>query len=563
MPTGTRYGIDVGNILSQASNIKTARLNRERNELALEKTKAGIKLRERDLKRRSDALVDESAQGEGEGMFPIADEMPQEEVNRLQALAPDVAKDIAKTQQASKQTEALKRMYMAKGETEEDATFKSQLDVKDVIDFEKQYVDKDEANQALIRDNIAQKGQMIQSILEQAQTNPQQANQMFVNFRMDNLKTVNELRKAGKNAEADQMEKGLKRLPETLITPDGKFNAGFLTMSLAKLDSMLTTAESYTTGQEEEQKQANKLALEREKQKKPKKAGTQREFQQLMGLLEKETDPKKKKMIQARLDKLSQPEMTSLLINQQTVKNTQRDFATKIGLDDPYKLSTVDTREWTEEQQAEGNQVASVIIKGLGANAKLAEKKMGEYGALSDQMQNAISSYENVGNFRLADETTKAYFSNYFGLSEKELASTEAAQAFQSMLNIKIKADSGSAVSGQEMVRNTLETASPYMTKEKILLGIRNVAKRYKGELKTLKKVMGPIAFNLKYGSVLKNYEDIADAAKETSVKKGDKLAELRKGKQTSRQAKFAQIKAQRPSATDAQINNYLTSKGY
>ena len=41
-------------------------------------------------------------------------------------------------------------------------------------------------------------------------------------------------------------------------------------------------------------------------------------------------------------------------------------------------------------------------------------------------------------------------------------------------------------------------------------IGIKNVAKRYIGELTSLKRVMGPVSFNLKYGAVLSNYKDIA-----------------------------------------------------
>jgi hypothetical protein len=563
MPVANRFGINLGEIQTQASNIKTAKLSREKNQLAVDRTKAGIKLRERALGKKSNALIDESAQGEGEGIFPTAEELPQEEVNRLQALAPDVAKDIAKTQQVAAQTEALKRMYMAKGETEDDATYKSNLDVQDVADFEKIYTTKDKANQAQIRDNIAQQGRLIQSVLEIAQQNPQQANKMFLDYRTDNLKAINELRKNGKNEEADQMEKGLKRLPETLITPDGKFNAGFLTMSLAKLNSMLTTAESYTESQSEAQKQANKLALEREKQKAPSTRGTKKEFQQLMDALDKEKDPKKRKMIQSRLTKLSQPSMQSDEVKRQTANRIRGEFATKVNVENPFALATVDTRSWTPEQRAEANTVASQLVRATGQDMKTVNKKIATYGAMLEQSKNAIESYSEVGEFRLLDETTKKYFSNYFGLSEEELESTEAAQAFQSLQNISIKADSGSAVSAQEMVRKTLEVATPTMTKSRILMGIKNLAKRNIGELKGLKSVMGDVAFNLKYGHILRNYEEIASASKETSVKKGDKLAELRKGKQTPRQTKYDQIKAQRPNATDTQINNYLTSKGY
>lgn len=548
MPVANRYGLDVGNILSQASNIKTARLNRDANELALKEKQAGIKLRE-------DYLDEQTG--------ITKDEIPIDEKNRLMALAPDVAKDIQKNQQLASQQESLKKMYMSKGEPEEIAAYKSQLDVKDVMDFEKLYANKDKENQAQIRDNIAQQGRMIQSVLETAQNNPQQANQMYMNYKADSLKTINELRKNGRNKEADELETRMKRLPESLITPDGKFNAGFLTMSLAKLNSMLTTAESYQQQQQENMKQKNALALEKERQKRPSQRGTKKEFQQLLEQYNNPNTPQADKdMIKARLTKLSQSDMSSLKINIDTVNQAQTALASDLGLDSPYKLSTIDTRKLTPEQQAQANQTASIIVKGLGANAKQAEKKMGEFGAASEQMQNALAKYENVGNFRAVDEATKEYFSNYFGLSEKELESTEAAQAFQSLLNIKIKADSGSAVSGQEMVRNTLETATPYMSKDKIVSGIKNIARRYIGELKSLKRVMGPVAFNLKYGAVLSNYEDIANAADNQKSKKSNKLEELRKEK-NPRQSAFNTIKRQRPNATTEQINAYLDSKGY
>jgi len=282
----------------------------------------------------------------------------------------------------------------------------------------------------------------------------------------------------------------------------------------------------------EEVKQEGKIEIQELKNKEPKK-GNKKEFEQLMEKLNSGTlTEAQEKRYKQRLDKISQPSMSSLLINTQTVKNEQRDFATSLGLESPYELSTIDVRTLTEPQKAQANQTASIIVKGLGANAKIAEKKMGEYSAMASQMQNSLESYAEVGEFRVADEITKKYFSNYFGLSADEIKSTEAAQAFQSMANIKIKADSGSAVSGHEMVRNVLESATTFMTKTRIIKGIENVAKRQIGTLEGLKKVMGPIAFNLKYGSVLSNYKDILSASKDAKKTGGKKtLEELREAK--------------------------------
>ncbi len=289
---------------------------------------------------------------------------------------------------------------------------------------------------------------------------------------------------------------------------------------------------------------------------------------------------KKDSLRKDRLLKLSQANMNSDAIKFQTAERAQEGFAKYMGLNSPYELSTVDTREWNDVQKTQANQVASKIIKGFGSSAKLVDKKMASYNAMLAQANNAISAYESVGEFRLLDEGVKKYFSNYFGLSEDELASTEASQAFQSLMNISINADAGKAVSAHEMVRKTLEVATGSMTKQKILLGIRNLAKRNVGELNGLKDVMGPNAFNLKYGRVLSNYEDLADAVKgEEKTSEVENIQQLRNERDSaipqnvtsqntavqrpSREEAYNTIASQRPNATKEQIDNYLISKGY
>jgi len=535
----SRYGLDLGNILAQASNIKSARLDIQQKERKLDKQAAGDKLRA--------------------NVFS-EDGLPQEEVNRLSVLAPAVAKDIQATQQKTAQVESLTNYYMKRGLPKEEASLKATGYAKDIDTFDKEYRTKTKFEQEQIRISISQQGQAVQSMMEVAKDNPQQAESMYQDYIKSKNDQIKKLLREGQTEIADKIQESIDKAPSTLIKSDGTFDAEFPMMSLSKMSTMMANAETWDAQAKSDIKIAE--AEEKAKIKKVEKAGSS-DFERVLASMDL-TKEEEKAYKSAWLTKKTQPDRTSLLINMQTVQKAQSDFASSLNLDSPYRLSTIDTRKWSPEQQAEGNQVASVIIKGLGANAKLVEKKMGEYGAASDQMRNALNAYEQVGDFRAVDEMTKKYFSNYFGLSEKELQSTEAAQAFQSMLNIKIKADSGSAVSGQEMVRNTLETASPYMTKAKIKSGIKNVAKRYIGELTSLKRVMGPVAFNLKYGAVLSNYEDIAKAVDTAKVTKADDLARLRASKpKQNRQSVYNQISTQRPNATPQQINAYLDSKGY
>ena len=428
-----QYGIDLGNIMSTASNLKTAKLNLETKDYMLTKQK------------ELDQLTEEKQNNEGVARIAI----------QLSQLPPE-QQQVGFEQAVSKMPPEAQEFVKSKGYTAQDLPF--------II------------NEALTTDQL----------YERYIKNPKD---LEAKTQIENLK-------ASKKQEAEELKQS--RAIEL-----------------------------------EEIRQEGREDIELLKQQVPK--GKVGEFERIMGLLDnpKLTDDKRKRY-KARLDKLAQADMSSLLINANTVKNEQTALATDLGLTDPYQLSTIDITTLTPEQQARANQTASIIVKGLGANAKAAEKKMGQYGAMANQMQNALNHYQDVGEFRVADEMTKKYFSNYFGLSDDELKSTQAAQAFQSMMNIKIKADSGSAVSGKEMVRNVLEVASPFMDKKRIVSGVRNVAERYKGELESLKNVMGPIAFNLKYGGVLKNYDNIIDAANTATTEgispTGKTLQELRGG---------------------------------
>jgi len=554
MSNGSRYGLDLGNILARSSTIKTARARQEREELLLEKEKAPIKLQENILAKKEKKEFEEYSDLETDGEYPssMIKTLSPEEETRANILAPEVAQQTKKTQQI----ESLTNYYMKKGQSKEEAKLRATGYSDDIDNFDKEYRTKTEFEQEQIRNSISQQGQRIQNLMQVAQKDPQQAEAMYQDYIKDQNEKIKGFLKDGQTEIADKIQESLDKAPPTLLKTDGSFDAEFPMLSLSKMSTMMQNAETYDV-----QKKSDIKVAEKERMPDTKSGEFERLMKQLKNPNISEED---KALVNRRLTKLTQSDMSSLKINAETVKDYQTAFADKLNLDSPYKLATIDTRELSEEDQAQANQTASIIVKGLGANAKVAEKKMGEFGAAQDQMQNALAAYEQVGDFRAADEFTKKYFSNYFGLSEEELKSSEAASAFQSLLNIKIKADSGSAVSGQEMVRNTLETASPYMTKDKIKLGIKNVAKRYIGELKSLKRVMGPVAFNLKYGAVLSNYEDIAKAVDAVKETKGDDITRLRQSRpKQDRQSMYQQISTQRPNATPEQINAYLNSKGY
>ena len=526
MALANQYGINMGNILSTASNIQTAKLNNKLRNEKYNEYNAGKKLKVNYLAKE-------------QGKPPV---YSQSDIDTASAVNPDTAIAIQDKEKAEKFKTNLTQFYINKGLPKTDAEIMANGHANDIINFNKEYRLKSKDEQKKIRDNIAQMGATIQNIIEVAKTNPQDAEKMYQNYRNTQNDKIKELYKTGQTKLADKMQEGLDKAPTTLLNKDGSFNAEFPMLSLGKLNAMITDADTWDklhtqTGKTGETQQLlNLLNTTKDPKKrayikarlnvltKGKNTGTPTKLAKLYKMLDTETDPARRKQIKAVIYNMTQPKLYSLGTNIHTVDDMLDKFALKLGLPNSNKLATVDTSKFTPEQQAEAQKVASVYIKGLGVNAKVAEKKMAEYGAMAEQAQNALNAYKKVSNFRLLDETTKKYISNWTGLSKKELESSEAAMALQSLLNIKIKADSGSAVSGNEMVRNTLETASPDMTKKKILLGIKNLAQRQIGALKGLKRVMGAIPFNLQYGSVLKNYMDIKKAANDQIFgKSGDK----------------------------------------
>jgi hypothetical protein len=114
---GNQYGINLSNILSTESAIKSARLNQKAKQLEIDKEEAGNALRKNVLDTGTNALNSKEAmiaQGiEGPAQKPI-ETMPQEEVNRLSSIAPVAAADIQKQAKAQAINKHLKKCMLHK-----------------------------------------------------------------------------------------------------------------------------------------------------------------------------------------------------------------------------------------------------------------------------------------------------------------------------------------------------------------------------------------------------------------------------------------------------------------
>ena len=187
-------------------------------------------------------------------------------------------------------------------------------------------------------------------------------------------------------------------------------------------------------------------------------------------------------------------------------------FAESLGLKSYTELGELDTSKLSKEQRIQAQQLAQLYINAYKTNNPELEKNIGEYNAMVTQSQVFYDQIRNISDFRVLDETVKTLFSNYFGLSESQMKSEEAMTALQSVLNLKIRIDSGLAVSNQEMVRTINESTTKYRYKNQMLIGMKNILNGQLGRLQGLKMSIGDIPFNLKYGAVERRYENMIEA---------------------------------------------------
>ncbi|RLI45229.1 hypothetical protein DRO61_10965, partial [Candidatus Bathyarchaeota archaeon] len=158
MALGNRYGIDLGNVLSAESAIKSARLNIKSRELQQEKEGAGRALRKNVLDVKSNVLAEKELSkweehGLEGGYTEPTETLPQEEINRLSSIAPEVAGQIEQTAQAQQRQESLTKYYESKGVPKEEAVLRASGFNKDIETFNKEFQAKDKATQQSIKDN--------------------------------------------------------------------------------------------------------------------------------------------------------------------------------------------------------------------------------------------------------------------------------------------------------------------------------------------------------------------------------------------------------------------------
>ena len=297
MEMGNRYGINLGAIYSTANAIKNARIARKLKEREMEKEDAIVTGKVNALTGAggSDAPTQTSTDVTDTKQMPKSDK-PKEngfvvaesvsggkskglggdnELTRSQKISmlaeDDMKQKLLQRELIKKQHEARKQMYIAQNFSERDADLRATLDVNEVAKLQDMFQKADEFQRKNIKQNINDAGNFMAYLIEM-EDKPAEADKLFRNRREQRLQMVNELRKKGRNKEADEIEERLNAMPQSILKPDGTLNKEFLTNELTKLTYMARTTEENVQIRKDNRTNNNaiKLAQEQAKLKAPK-----------------------------------------------------------------------------------------------------------------------------------------------------------------------------------------------------------------------------------------------------------------------------------------------------
>ena len=245
MTMGNQYGIDLGNILSTANYIdklKSKKLQNKLNQMKIDEKEADIDakynllVQNNTASQNSDDSIEPSIYGQ--------EENSQTTLNRkekIQAIKEAELKQ--KQEQQQKLFEARKKVYISQGFTPAMAEAQAVLDTKEVSKMYDIAKSSNEQQRMKMQQGLKQSGDALYAIKVISQKNPQEAEKRFQNIRNQTISQINELRKQGKQKEADQLEQQFKLMPSSLIKKDGNFNNDWIDNQLLITTHKIKTIE--------------------------------------------------------------------------------------------------------------------------------------------------------------------------------------------------------------------------------------------------------------------------------------------------------------------------------
>jgi len=289
MALGNQYGINLDNVLSTGSVLKTAKLRREKIEDEMKDKEfqdvAYGNFVSKDNPNAVVAAIDENEDGEIDASekrnalrntgrkfnaLKNVENVKEKRVDRAQIRSNRRAsrnradtrlnwqrEDRAKKEQQKKVREdALTKMYVSRGNSLDEARRKVAMGQDEYAKYEKTYAAANKEQRKVMSEETNALGNNVMGLIQLGGKNPEMADKKFRDFRETQLRRVSELRKAGLNDEADKVQDDVDSMPVSLIDTKGNFNNDFLTDTLMLLESNMKSMEETdqkqrTLGQED------------------------------------------------------------------------------------------------------------------------------------------------------------------------------------------------------------------------------------------------------------------------------------------------------------------------
>jgi len=219
--------------------------------------------------------------------------------------------------------------------------------------------------------------------------------------------------------------------------------------------------------------------------------------------------------------KKQQPAMASLQKDIESMRREGMDMVKNVGVNNAMELASVDTREWTPEQKAQGKELSLIRMRALKPklSASMVEK-ISETNTFLGQTNDAFESTTKMiaegEDVNLISKFLRDNLSKYFSMDEEDIEKSFRDSRFQGASNTLLKIASGTAVNAQEWERFKAYAGTAWNTNKQMMVGMETMTRDQFNKIKTVKSTMGDISFNLQYGDIYRGLSELQTALKET-----------------------------------------------
>ena len=275
MAIANQYGINLGEIEKTVSDLKTAKLRREKLEYDKESREAGDEYYGNYLSKKDKSSIVEPTDENEDGEIDAAekknalrktgmkfnafsktkdrDEKSADRASQIHrrnvlngaTIAAEnraAAKDAARIQREKEEDAALEKFYIKNGASPEEAKNNVLVGAKNAKAALNVYEKQNEIERTQTKQGLNKAGAELGQMIQEADEDPQGVEQKYQKKRESLLKRENDLRKAEMKSKADEVGERIRQMPETILV-NGQINKTYLTGSLANTQRLAASME--------------------------------------------------------------------------------------------------------------------------------------------------------------------------------------------------------------------------------------------------------------------------------------------------------------------------------